>query len=94
MELSVPVSVVVPKSPLEVCCGKLGKELSEMTPASCVPRGTEKAGSCSEFFASDRLRSYSVRGPDNRLSASLRGRQGPFQGAVVAVSLFSPICFT
>lgn len=34
--------------------------------------------------------SYSVRGPDNRLSASLGDRQGLFQGAVVALSLSPP----
>lgn len=57
-----------------------------MTLVSCVPRGREKAGSCSEFCASARIRSYSVRGPDDRLSASLGDRQEPFQGAVVALS--------
>lgn len=94
MELAVPVSVVIPKSPLEVCCRKLGKALPKITLVSCVPRGTEGAGSCSEFCASDRVRSYSVRGPDNRLSASYGGRQGSFQGAVVALSLSPLICLT
>lgn len=88
------MSVVVTKSPLEVCYWKLGKALPKMTPVNCVPGGTEKAGSCSEFCASGRVSSYKVRGPDNRLSASLGDGQGPFQGAVVALGLFLPNCFT
>lgn len=50
-----------------------------MTPVSYVPRGAEKAGSCSEFCASGRVRSYSVRGPDDRLSASLGDSRGLFR---------------